>query len=369
MKHPATKGRARSWPAQAPSHPLQCKDMAYDLVTFGEAMLRLTARHATRLEQAAQFDAQIGGAEFNVACGAARLGLQTAWVSRLPENALGRMARNQARLHGVETRHLAWSEAERLGLYFVETGAAPRASGVLYDRAHSALAACQASDFDWPGILTGARGFHVTGITPALSAGTAAATVAALQAARKAGCLVSYDLNYRRKLWTPQQARATQEPLLSHVDLLITNEEDAHLVLGISAGGANDSRYANKLEPAHYEPVGRQLCERYGLQAVAITLRGSPSVWRNHWSGVVYAEGKMHAAPEFELEVVDRIGGGDAFAAGLLAARLEGGDWSAAVSFAVAYSALKHSLPGDVNWASRRETEALLKGGSLRVAR
>ncbi len=343
--------------------------MAYDLVTLGEAMLRLTARHETRLEQAAQFDAHIGGAEFNVACGAARLGLRTAWVSRLPENPLGRMARNQARLHGVETRHLAWSQTERLGLYFVEAGAAPRASGVLYDRAHSALSACQASDFDWPGVLAGARGFHVTGITPALGPGPAEAAAAALRLARHSGCFTSYDLNYRRKLWTPEAARAVQEPLMEYVDLLITNEEDAQVVFGISAGGGKDERYAHRLEPKHYESVARQLSERFGFQAVAITLRGSPSVWRNHWSGAIFAEGRFHAAPEFTLEVVDRIGGGDAFAAGLLAARLTGKDWADSVSFAAAYSALKHSLPGDVNWASREETEALLQGASLRVAR
>lgn len=343
--------------------------MAYDLVSFGEAMLRLTARHEARLEQANQFAAHIGGAEFNVACGAARLGLRTAWVSRLPENPLGRMARNQARLHGVETRHLAWSSGERLGLYFVEAGAAPRASGVLYDRAHSALAGCAADSFDWPSILTGARAFHVSGITPALGPGPAAATAAAMRTARQAGCFVSYDLNYRRKLWTPEQARTVQETLMEWVDLLITNEEDAQVVFGISAGGVKDDRYANRLEPEHYEPVARQLSEHFGLKAVAITLRGSPSVWHNHWSGVLYAENKLHAAPAYELEVVDRIGGGDAFAAGLLGARLMEKGWADSVSFAAAYSALKHSLPGDVNWASREETEALLQGGSLRVAR
>src|SRR5487761_1665167 len=150
--------------------------MRCDLVTFGEAMLRLTARHQARLEQASQFDICAGGAEFNVACGAARLGIHSAWVSRLPDHALGHLVRNQARLHGVETRHLAWTPEGRLGLYFVESGAAPRPAGVLYDRAHSSLAACPPDAFDWPAILAGARAFHVSGITPALGPGPAAAT-------------------------------------------------------------------------------------------------------------------------------------------------------------------------------------------------
>ncbi len=344
--------------------------MAYDLVTFGEGLLRLTPAGGARLEQAAEFKLYAGGAEFNVACGAARLGLRAAWVSRLPEQALGRIARNQARLHGVDTSQIVWAAGGRMGLYFAEQGAAPRASGVLYDRAHSALAGCNPGDFDWDRILAGARAFHVSGITPAVGPGPAAAAAAALAAARRAGCLTSYDLNYRRKLWTPEAARQAQAPLMPLVDLLIANEEDAHLVFGIAAAGQKaDPGYAQKPDPAAYEIVARRLCDQFGFQAVAITLRGSPSVWRNHWSGALFAAGRLHAAPAYELEVVDRIGGGDAFAAGLLAARLEGRPWSEAVRFAAAYSALKHSLPGDVNWATRAETEALLQGGGLRVAR
>jgi len=340
----------------------------HDLVTFGEAMLRLAPPHFARLEQATQFDLQAGGSEFNVAAGAARLGLATSWVSLLPDNPLGRMVRNKAREQGIETRGVTFTRTGRLGLYFVEFGAAPRPSSVLYDRAHSAMAGMTGGEIDWAQQLAGARAFHVSGITPALGAGAAAATRKALEAARAAGCFISYDLNFRRKLWTAEEARRVQEPLLPLVDLLISNEEDAQVLFGIAAAGG-DAHYAHGVSESSHAQVARALHARFGSPAVAITLRESPAVWRNIWSGLVLEHDTLHSAPRYELEVVDRIGAGDAFVAGLLARRLQGAPWDQALAFATAFSALKHSIPGDANWATAAETEALLKDGGLRVAR
>ena len=207
-----------------------------DLVTFGEAMVRLTPPDFQRLEQARSFDAYVGGGELNVAVAAARLGVASRWVSRLPDNALGRMIANRAREQGVDI-HIDWTSDDRAGLYFAELGAAPRASSVLYDRAQSAISRIAPGTIDWPAIFSGARWFHISGITPALSESAARVTAESMIAAKKAGLTVSYDLNYRGKLWTPEKARAVQEPLMEHVDVLITTEEDTRVVFGMSAAG------------------------------------------------------------------------------------------------------------------------------------
>lgn len=338
-----------------------------DLICFGEAMLRLSPPAFHRLEQMHQLDAQVGGSEFNVAAGAARLGLEASWVTALPDNALGRLVRNQARSHGMTMPATHWAAGSRLGLYFVEMGAAPRPSSVLYDRAHSAMATLPAGTFDWAAIMAGARAFHTSGITPALGPGAAAETAAALRAARAAGCFTSYDLNFRNRLWTPEQARQVQTPLLQHVDLLITTEEDADVVFGIKPEHA-DRSYAT-LDTDPYAQVAQALAQRFGFQAVAITMRKNPGVWRNFWSALVYAHGQIHRSAEYEVEVVDRIGAGDALAAGLLFAHLRGRGWEKAIAFAAAYSALKHSMPGDCNLATENEVERLLGGAALRVSR
>lgn len=338
-----------------------------DLVCFGEAMLRLSPAHFHRLEQLHQLDAHVGGSEFNVAVGAARLGLDTAWITALPDNPLGRLVRNKAREQGVDTAATLWSAHSRLGLYFVETGAAPRPSSVLYDRAYSAMAQLQAGAFDWPRLLAGARAFHTSGITPALGPGAAAETAAALRAARQAGCFSSYDLNYRNRLWTPEEARRVQTPLMEQVDLLITTEEDASVVFGITPTDA-DPTYAT-LDADQYAQVARALAEKFGFKAVAITMRKNPSVWHNFWSALVYEHGHIHRSAAYELEVVDRIGAGDSLAAGLLFSYLRDGSWERAVAFGTAYSALKHTIPGDYNLATEAEVERLLSNQSLRVAR
>jgi 2-dehydro-3-deoxygluconokinase len=328
-------------------------------------MVRLTPPAFQRLEQAHSFDAHVGGGELNVAVAAARLGVASRWVSRLPDNALGRMIANRAREQGVDA-HVEWSSDDRAGLYFAELGAAPRASSVLYDRAGSAISKVMPGGIDWPSVFAGARWYHVSGITPALSENAAKVTAESLAAAKKAGLTVSYDLNNRSKLWTAKKARAVQEPLMEYVDVLITTEEDARVVFGI--GAESKDAYAH-VDAESLAEVARALEKRFDLTAVAITLRENPRVLLNTWSAIVAAAGKVHAAPRYEVEVVDRIGAGDAFSGGLIVSRLENRGWDEAVRFATATSALKHSIPGDFCLVTRGEVDQLLRGASLRVSR
>jgi 2-dehydro-3-deoxygluconokinase len=262
------------------------------------------------------------------------------------------MIANRAREQGVDV-HVEWAPEARAGLYFVELGAAPRPSSVLYDRAGSAISRVTPGSIDWgASVFAGARWYHVSGITPALSDGAAEVTGESLAAAKKAGLTVSYDLNYRSKLWSAQQARAVQEPLMEHVDVLITTEEDARVVFGIGAEGQDD----------HAE-VARELQKRFEVSAVAITLRDNPH------AAIALVDGKIHTAPRYEVEVVDRFGAGDAFCGGLIVSRLENRGWDDAVRFATATSALKHSIPGDFCLVTRDEVDELLRGASLRVSR
>jgi 2-dehydro-3-deoxygluconokinase len=336
-----------------------------DLVTFGEAMVRLTPPAFQRLEQAHSFDVHVGGGELNVAVAGARLGISTRWVSRLSENALGRMIANRAREHGVDVS-VEWAPQDRVGLYFAELGAAPRASSVLYDRAASAISKITPGTLDWASAFAGARWFHVSGITPALSDSAAAVTAEALAAAKTAGITVSYDLNYRSKLWSPERARAVQEPLMAQVDVLMTTEEDTRVVFGI--GGETKGKFES-VDAEAYEHVARTLEKQFGFRAVAITLRENPRVLLNSWTAIVAADGAIHRAPCYEVEVIDRIGAGDAFSAGLIVSRLENRNWDDAVRFATAVSALKHGIPGDFCLVTRAEVDQLLRGASLRVSR
>lgn len=353
-----------------------------DVVTFGEAMIRLSPPDFLRLEQTHSLDVRVGGGELNVAVGVSRLGLRSAWVSRLPNNPLGRLVCNKAREQGVNTDYVLSAKEGRCGLYFLEFGASPRASSVLYDRANSAISKIEPGQVDWAAALRGARWFHTSGITPALSASAAAATREALEAARNAGVRVSYDLNYRSKLWTPEQARACQEPLMDMVDILITTEEDTRVVFGIvpqqgrpaarderadGAGPAGADFASVSAEP--YKEVARKLAEKFGFKAVAITLRENPSVLRNTWTAIAYADGQFFEDRKYDLEVVDRVGGGDAFSAGFIYGCLVTGSYQVAVQYGVAFSALKQTHPGDFAWVTRQEVEGLMKGASLRVAR
>jgi 2-dehydro-3-deoxygluconokinase len=328
-------------------------------------MIRLTPPNFQRLEQAHALDLYVGGGELNVAVAAARFGTPSLWISRLPDNPLGHVIANRARELGVETQ-IEWSKGDRAGLYFAELGAAPRPSSVLYDRAGSAISAIEPGSVDWKSAFAGAHWFHVSGITPALSKSAAKVTAEALEAAKKAGLTVSYDLNFRRKLWKPDVARNVQEPLMRYVDVLITTEEDTRVVFGI--GGRNHQTY-DHVDGDAYAGVAKELIDRFNLSAAAITLRENPRVLLNTWSAVLVAERKVYRAPKYEVEVVDRIGAGDAFSGGLIASRLQDRSWEDSLRFATAASALKHSVPGDFCLVSSDEVEQLLKGGSLRVAR
>ena len=328
--------------------------MAFEVITFGEAMIRLSPPGFRRIEQAKSLDLQVGGAELNTAVAVSRLGHSASWISRLPDNPLGRLVANHAREAGVDTSHVMYSKDERLGLYFLEFGAAPRASSVIYDRKGSAIAAVQPGMVPWAKVFAGSKWFHVTGITPALSASSAAATREAMMAAKAAGVKTSMDLNYRVKLWTTTEAGNCLSDLMQYCDVLITTEEDVEKVFGIT--GSN------------YEEVAAKVADKFKLDIVAITLRENPLVWRNTWTGMAYQKGKVYKTRTYEVEIVDRLGAGDSFAAGLIHGLL-GGDLQNALDWGVATSAIKHSIPGDYAWVRPEEVEALLKGGGLRISR
>lgn len=327
----------------------------YNVVTFGEAMMRLSPPHFQRLEQTRSLDLNVGGAELNVAVGVTRLGMKSAWVSKLPKNGLGYLIRDRAQEFGVDCSHVVWSDQGRAGLYFLEFGASPRASSVLYDRSGSAISMIKRGDVDWTKIFTGSKHFHISGITPALSTSAAEVTVEALKAAKKAGCTVSYDLNYRKKLWTPADAKKIQEPMMADVDILITTEEDTNVVFGI--------------REKDYEAAAQKLAQTFKFKIVAITLREDLSVWRNNWTAIAYQDGKIFKDRKYEVEIADRVGAGDSFTAGFLHGWLKEKDVQKGVQYGNAFAALKHTFPGDFNWSTLEEVEAQLKGAGLRISR
>jgi 2-dehydro-3-deoxygluconokinase len=328
--------------------------MSFEVITFGEAMVRLSPPNFRRLEQTNSLDVMVGGAELNTAVALSRLGHPTAWVSRLTRNPLGRLIANRAREAGVSTDHVVWTDEDRVGVYFVEFGAAPRASGVVYDRKGAAIANIRPGMVNWKAVFAGTKWFHVTGITPALSATAAETTRESLQAARAAGVQTSIDLNYRVKLWSQAEAGRWMTDFMQYCDVLITTEEDVERVFQIKG--------------KDYEDVAAQLAKRFPLKIVAITLRENPLVWRNSWTAMAYRDGKVFKTKTYEVEIVDRLGAGDSFAAGFIHGMLEG-DLQKAVDFGVAASAIKHSIPGDFAWITREEVEGLLKGGGMRIAR
>ena len=341
-----------------------------DVVTFGEAMIRLAPPHFQRLEQTHSLDVQVGGGELNVAVGVSRLGLTSTWVSRLPKNALARMLENRVRQAGVDTSQIVWSEGGRVGVYFVEFGASPRPSSVLYDRSYSAITAIKPGEVDWKKVFAGAKWYHRSGIPPGLGDSAAAVTRDALTEAKHAGVTVSYDLNYRGKLWSPDKAQTVQEPLMEFVDVLITTEEDTDVVFKIKASGTTDAKGFTEISSESYKEVAQRLQEKFKFKAVAITLRENPLVWRNTWTAIAYADGKFYDDIKYDLELVDRVGGGDSFSAGFIYGFLTRNSYEAAVRYGNAFSSLKQTIPGDFNWATLEEVEKLLKGGaSLRVAR
>ena len=333
-------------------------------------MLRLAAPDGVRLAGARVLDATFGGGEANVAASLAGFGVPARFVTRVPANDLGEGAIRFLRGLGVDTTGIA-VEAGRLGTYYLEPGAAQRASRVVYDRADSCIAKAGADAYDWATLIGGARWFHTTGITPALSAAAAEATLAAVRAARAAGATVSVDLNYRAKLWSwGAAAGEVMAGIVAEADVLVGNEEDAEKVFGIRAPGSSVSE--GRIEPAGYAAVAAQLAARFPrLHTIAFTQRGSISASENTWSGVIWTPDAFHVAKSYRIApIVDRVGAGDAFAAGLIYALLDGRTPQAALEFGVAASCLKHSIRGDVNQVSVAEVDALAGGsGSGRVDR
>ena len=333
------------------------------IVTFGEIMMRLNPEGYTRFVQAERFEASYAGGEANVAVSLANFGLDAAFVTKLPANPLGEAARNAVRRFGVETKDIVWG-GPRLGVYFVEKGASQRASKVVYDRAGSSIALARRGDFDWAKILKGVRWFHFTGITPALGGDLPVICLDALKWCRAHRITVSCDLNYRGKLWTKAEAGACMEKLVPYVDVLIANEADAADVFGIVGKGSDVER--GRLDKAGYVSVAEQLIARFGCKKVAITLRTSLSAFDNLWAGMLYdAKAKKAVfSTEYKLHIVDRVGGGDSFGGGLIYALATGRGPQASIDFAVAASALKHSIEHDFNLVSVAEVEALAAGNS-----
>ena len=337
------------------------------VVTFGELMLRLAPNGYYRFFQNDQMQATFGGGEANVAVSLANYGLDSIYVTKLPAHAIGQAAVDSLRHFGVDTSRIVRG-GERVGIYYLEKGAAQRGSVCIYDRAHSAIAEARSGDFDWDAIFQGADWFHFTGITPALGPNLVELCRQACQAAKAHGVKISCDLNYRCKLWTREQARAAMTDLCQYVDVCISNEEDAKDVFGIEAEGSDIT--GGKLNKAGYESVARQLMDKFGFEKVAITLRTSISASDNDWAGMLYDGKDCCFSKEYHLHIVDRVGGGDSFGGGLIYALLSGKTTQDAIEFAVAASALKHSVAGDYNRVTVAEVEKLAGGdGSGRVQR
>ena len=337
------------------------------IVTFGELMLRLAPEGYLRFVQSDKYQATYGGAEANVAVSLANYGMDVAFVSKLPSHEIGQAAINSLRKFGVDTSKVVRG-GERVGIYYCEKGASQRPSKVIYDRAYSSIAMAKSEDFDWDSILEGVNWFHFTGITPALSDETAAICLDALKACKAKGITVSCDLNFRKKLWSKEKAGKVMGELCSYIDYCIANEEDAKDVFGIEAD--NTDIYGGKLNHEGYVSVAKKLTDRFGFKGVAITLRESKSASDNDWSAMLYTDGKAYFSKKYSMHIVDRVGGGDSFGAGLIYALTNDYDSQSAIEFAVAASCLKHTIEGDYNMMSVSEVKNLAGGdASGRVQR
>jgi len=337
------------------------------VVTFGEIMLRLQTPMYQRFIQAQSFDATFGGGEANVAVSLANYGIDAYFVTKLPKNPIADACIAELRKLNVNTSYIARG-GERMGIYFVEKGASQRPSNVVYDRAYSAISQVGDEDFNWDKIFEGADWFHFTGITPALSDNAAKACLAACKAAKAKGLKVSCDLNYRKKLWSVEKANKVMSELMQYVDVCIANEEDAEKVFGIKA--ENTDVTSGKLSDEGYKEVCKKLVERFGFEKVAITLRESISASVNNWSGLLYDGKEFYKSKQYNITIVDRVGGGDSFGGGLIYSLLSGYSMQDSIEFAVAASCLKHTIEGDFNLVSLDEVKTLMKGdGSGRVQR
>lgn len=331
------------------------------VVTFGELMLRLAPENYLRFVQSDRLEATFGGAEANVAVSLANFGVDACFVTKLPTHEIGQSAVNSLRKFGVDTSKIVRG-GDRVGIYYCEKGASQRPSKVIYDRKYSSIATASEDDFDWDDIFSGADWFHFTGITPALSDDMAKITLEAVKAAKDNGLTVSCDLNFRKKLWTSEKACAVMSDVLKHVDVCIANEEDAKDVFGIEA--ENTDINSGKLDEEGYVSVAKQLTDRFGFKAVAITLRESLSASDNNWSGMLYVANRPFFAKKYRMHIVDRVGGGDSFGAGLIYALLSDFGAQDAIEFAVAASCLKHSIEGDYNMVTKDEVLALARGNA-----
>ncbi|MBC7915457.1 MAG: sugar kinase, partial [Pyrinomonadaceae bacterium] len=333
--------------------------MSKKVVTLGEIMLRLSTPGFERFVQSDSFDVTYGGGEANVAAAVTNYGLNGVFVSKVPDNAIGQSAINHLRRYGVDTQYVARG-GKRLGIYFLETGASARASQVIYDRADAAISEVDASEFNWDAIFEGADWFHTTGITPALSDRAAALTLAALKAAKAKGITTSIDLNYRKKLWSKEKAQQVMTELCQYVDVCIGNEEDAETTLGFKSEGTDITK--GELNLDGYKSVFKQMKDKFGFKYIASTLRESHSASDNGWSALVYDGTEFYHTREYEVRIVDRVGSGDSFASGFIFGLVTGLPMGEAAEFGVAASALKHTIPGDLNHATLSEVSTLMKG-------
>ncbi len=331
------------------------------IVTLGELMLRLSPEGNDRFIQSDHFRVIPGGGEANVAISLANYGHDADFVTKLPKHEIGQLALNAMRRYGVGTSHIVRG-GERVGIYYAETGASMRPSKVIYDRAHSAIAEARPEEFDFDEIFEGAQWFHWSGITPAISDNAAAIVKAACEAAKRHGATVSVDLNFRKKLWTSEKAISIMRPLMQYVDVCIGNEEDAMLCLGFKPDADIEG---GKTDAAGYHKIFEQMAKTFGFKYVVSTLRESYSATHNGWKALIYNGEEFYESRHYDIEpIIDRVGGGDSFAGGLIHGLLTKSTQGEALEFAVAASALKHTINGDFNLVSKEEVESLAAGNA-----
>jgi len=324
----------------------------YDVVALGEAMLRFSPPNYMRLEQTDSFDVNVGGSELNTCVGVARFGLHTAWVTKLVNSPLGRMVANKAREHGIDTSHIVWADEGRVGIYYLELGSTPRASRVIYDRKDSAVSKLGQGEVNWPTILKGTKLFLTSGITTALSPTCREAAIEAINEAKKQGCKICFDINYRAKLWSAEEAKKCLSKILDKVDIIVTTQFDTEEVFGYKGS---------------YEDIAKQLKEKFGCSVVAITLREVRTVLTGGWTSIALAD-KLYKGKTYDIEIVDRVGGGDAYTAGFIYGYLTG-DVKKAVAYGDALAALEHSVPGDLSWFTEDEVKKQIKTAGYRIQR
>ena len=329
------------------------------VITFGEIMLRLSPPSNLRFIQTDSFDARFGGGEANVSLALSNLGINTAFITKLPNNDIGQACINELRRYGVDVSNIIIGGA-RIGIYFLEKGASQRGSKVIYDRANSSISKASMRDFNWDKIFNNAKWFHLTGITPALGENVAEICIEACKKAKEKNLIVSLDLNFRKKLWTSEEANKTMSKLMPYVDICMANEEDAEKVFGIKA--KDSDIIEGKLSHAGYKEVAKKIIDKFKVKKVGITLRGSISASENLWSCMLYNGEEYFFSKEYLIKIVDRVGGGDSFSAGLIYSFLNDKDDKEALEFATALSCLKHSIEGDFNLVSIDEVMTVYNG-------